>query len=218
MPLTDEQKLEPVRRLLRKHGYLNLRLITESPGVPSAPSYNRWFGGLRQVYKRIGFKERFRPLSDEELLAKLRRALEKRGNLTEVIIDTTRGMPSSTTYRYRFGSLSEAYRLIGFKPRANSQRARSGATRRASDEELLASLRELLRHRGRLSAPIIAKSKRVPSLHAYYGRFGSLPRVYERIGYTPPNPPGRSPLTGRYIVREKRPVKCGRKETRGRST
>jgi DNA invertase Pin-like site-specific DNA recombinase len=216
LPLTDEQKLKPLRRLLQKHGYLNLRLVTETPGIPSAPSYNRWFGGLREAYKRIGFKERFRPLSDEELLAKLRRVLKKRGNLTEIIIDTTRGMPSSQTYRHRFGSLSEAYRLVGFKPRANSQRGKSGATRRASDEEVLASLRELLRHRGRLNCGVIAKSRRVPSVRTYYRRFGSLPRAYERVGYTPPNPPGRSPLTGRYVVREKHSLKGGRKGTRGR--
>jgi hypothetical protein len=142
--------------------------------------------------------------------------LKKRGNLTEIIIDTTRGMPSSQTYRHRFGSLSEAYRLVGFKPRANSQRGKSGATRRASEEEILASLRELLRHRGRLNCGIIAKSKCVPSVRTYYRRFGSLPRAYELVGYAPPNPPGRSPLTGRYTVREKLLLKSGRKGTRGR--
>lgn len=216
LPLTDERKLEPLRRLLRKHGHLNLRLITESPGVPSAPSYNRWFGGLREAYKRIGFEERFRPLSDDELLAKLRKLLKRKGNLTEMIIDDVRGMPSSSTYRNRFGSLSEAYRRVGFKPRPNSQRGRSGATRQASNEELLVSLRELLRQRGRLNTAIIAKSRRVPSFQTYYRRFGSLTRVYELIGYSPLRLEGRSPLTGRYIVREKLALKSGRKETRGR--
>ena len=218
LPLTEEQKLEPLRRLWREHGYLNLRLVAETPGVPSAPSYNRWFGGLREAYKRIGYKERFRPLSDDELLAKLRRVLKKKGSLTEILIDNTRGMPASSTYRNRFGSLSEAYRRVGFKPRANSQRGRSGATRRASNEELLASLRGLLRQRGRLNTAIIAKSRRVPSFQTYYRRFGSLTRVYELIGYSPPNLPGRSPLTGRYIVREKLSPKRVRKETRGRFT
>lgn len=218
LPLTDEQKLEPLKRLLRKHGYLNLRLVTETPGVPSAPSYQRWSGGLREAYKRIGFEERFRPLSDEELLAKLRRVFVKRKTLTEIIIDSTSGMPSSSTYRNRFGSLSAAYRLVGFRPRANSQRGRQEATRRASDEELLTPLRALLRDRGCLSPTIIAKSKRVPSVQTYYRRFGSLPRAYELIGYSPPKPPGRSPLTGQYIVREKLPLKGVRKETRGRFT
>jgi DNA invertase Pin-like site-specific DNA recombinase len=218
-PLTDEQKLAPIRRLLRKHGYLSVRLVNETPGVFSAPSYARWFGGLREVYRRIGFKaERFRPFSDKQLLAKLRRLLKRRGNLTEKIIDGTSGMPSSTTYRNRFGSLPAAYRLVGFKLRANSQRGRREATRRASDEEVLAPLRALLADRGCLSPAIIAKSRRVPSVQTYYRRFGNLSRAYELIGYSPPNPQERSPLTGRYIVREKLPVKSSRKKTRGRFT
>jgi hypothetical protein len=32
------------------------------------------------------------------------------------MIDETEGMPSSSTYRHRFGTLDSAYRLIGFDP------------------------------------------------------------------------------------------------------
>lgn len=182
--LTDEEKLNSIRGLFRKHGFLNKELIDDAPGVPSTASYARWFGGLREVYRRVGFQDRMCPLSDEQLLEKLRWLLKKKGNISEKLMDETAGVPNSSTYRYRFGRLSNAYRLIGFKARPNSIRAKSEATKARSDEELLVSLSELLRARDRLSARIIAKSKRVPSAPTYARRFGSLPRAYELIGYS----------------------------------
>ncbi len=46
----------------------------------------------------------------------MRELLEKRGALSGIIIDETDGMPSSTTYRYRFNGLVRAYTLIGYAP------------------------------------------------------------------------------------------------------
>lgn len=184
LPLTDEQKLRPIKRLLRKHRFLSVRLIDEAPGLPSTTTYSKWFGGLRGLYRLVGFDDKMRPLSDEELLERLRALRKRKGNLSEDIINAAPGTPTSSTYRKRFGRLSEAYRLIGFAPRANSLRGKSEATRLTSDEELLASLRKLLRDHGRLSAKIIQKSRRVPSPPTYCRRFGSLPRTYELIGYS----------------------------------
>jgi len=192
LPLTDEQKLEPIKQLLRKYGCLTARLINSSPGVFHVSSYTRWFGGLREVYRRVGYEDKFCSLSDDQLLAKLRELLKKRGTLTEEIINETPGMPHSTTYRNRFEGISQAYRLIGFKPRANSLRGKIDTTRQTSDDELLVSLRVLLRDRGRLSARIIRKSKRIPCITTYCRRFGSLPRAYELIGYSR-QPSGRRP-------------------------
>lgn len=191
-PLTDEKLLEPIKRLLRKNGFLCVRLIKDSPGVPSVSSYARRFGGLREVYRRVGYEDKFCSLSNDQLLAKLRGLLKKRGTLSEEIINEAPAMPHASTYRNRFGSISQAYRLIGFKPRANSLRGRIETTRLTSDDELLVSLRALLRDRGRLSARIIRKSKRVPCITTYCRRFGSLPRAYALIGYSR-QPSGRRP-------------------------
>jgi DNA invertase Pin-like site-specific DNA recombinase len=52
-----------------------------------------------------------------------------------------------------------------------------------SDEELLAALRALHARQGRLSLRLIAETPGMPSPSCYRGRFGSLRRAYELIGY-----------------------------------
>ena len=54
-------------------------------------------------------------LSDEDLLAQLQRLYAEAGQLSGVLIDQAAGMPSSPTYRSRFGSLARAYALIGYR-------------------------------------------------------------------------------------------------------
>ncbi len=58
--------------------------------------------------------ERSRRLSDDELLARLKGLLTAGGALSAMMIDETESMPSSATYRARFGSLPRAYGLIGY--------------------------------------------------------------------------------------------------------
>ena len=59
------------------------------------------------------FDMRSRRLSDEEMLSLLAALLQEHGGLSAVIIDEASGVPSSATYRKRFGTLSRAYRLVG---------------------------------------------------------------------------------------------------------
>jgi hypothetical protein len=61
-------------------------------------------------------RQRARRFSDEELLEKLRSLYQGRGYLSGVLIDETDGMPSSSVYSHRFGSLVRAYSLVGFAP------------------------------------------------------------------------------------------------------
>jgi hypothetical protein len=60
--------------------------------------------------------QRSRRLSDGELLDGLRRLYEAQGYLSGLIIDETDDLPSSSAYRYRFGTLLRAYRLVGYRP------------------------------------------------------------------------------------------------------
>ncbi|WP_051110778.1 recombinase family protein [Rhizobium sp. 2MFCol3.1] len=55
-------------------------------------------------------------LSDGELLGLLRNVLETQGSLSGFIIDEMDSMPSTNTYRRRFGSLLRAYSMIGYDP------------------------------------------------------------------------------------------------------
>jgi DNA invertase Pin-like site-specific DNA recombinase len=54
--------------------------------------------------------------SDEELLDRLRNLLKDEGTLSGFVIDEHEEMPSSSIYRYRFGSLLRAYTLVGYVP------------------------------------------------------------------------------------------------------
>jgi hypothetical protein len=62
-------------------------------------------------------EERRVDLTEEEMLARLRRTLIKRGRLSPTIINATVGLPSARTYIYHFGTLRNAYRLIGYTSR-----------------------------------------------------------------------------------------------------
>jgi DNA invertase Pin-like site-specific DNA recombinase len=54
-----------------------------------------------------------------------------------------------------------------------------------SNEEMLAALRQVLQERGYLSGLIIDEAEHLPSSSAYQGRFGSLLRAYELVGFKP---------------------------------
>ncbi|KVL96218.1 serine recombinase [Burkholderia stagnalis] len=61
-------------------------------------------------------RARARRYSDEELIERLRNLYRSRGFLSGVVIDETEGMPSTSVYVYRFGSLIRAYQTVGFTP------------------------------------------------------------------------------------------------------
>jgi len=60
--------------------------------------------------------ERNRRFTDEQLLESLKALAKRHTLLSGMLIDETDGMPSSSTYRSRFGSLVRAYRLVGYTP------------------------------------------------------------------------------------------------------
>jgi DNA invertase Pin-like site-specific DNA recombinase len=54
--LTDEQLLELLRQLLKRHGRISERLISADPDMPCGQVYISRFGGITEAYKRIGYK------------------------------------------------------------------------------------------------------------------------------------------------------------------
>jgi DNA invertase Pin-like site-specific DNA recombinase len=55
-------------------------------------------------------------LSDEDMLSLLKGVYGATGMLSGLVIDEQDGLPSSTAYRHRFGSLLRAYSLVGYRP------------------------------------------------------------------------------------------------------
>lgn len=72
-------------------------------------------------------RARFRRFTDEELLERLKGLYQQRGLLSGLVINETDGMPSSSVYAHRFGSLIRAYQLIGFQPQGITSTLRSTA-------------------------------------------------------------------------------------------
>lgn len=70
----------------------------------------------RDVFMRVRtmMKERRVDISEDEMLARLRRVLMKQGQLSMPVIDKTVGLPCSRTYLKHFGSLQNVYRLLGY--------------------------------------------------------------------------------------------------------
>ena len=117
-----------VVRLLKNETYIgNLvynrqtqKLGTKTVNNPSAV-WIRTEGCVEPIIDRDLFlrvnemrKGRRLELSEEEMLSRLRRVLMKKGKLTATVIDETVGLPHSSSYYKYFGSLRNAYRLIGY--------------------------------------------------------------------------------------------------------
>jgi DNA invertase Pin-like site-specific DNA recombinase len=64
-------------------------------------------------------EERRVDLPPEEMLARLRRTLAKEGRLSPRIIDRTIGLPCTATFMKNFGTLRNAYGLIGYTTKRN---------------------------------------------------------------------------------------------------
>ena len=147
------------------------------------------FDAAQSIYRermKHPINGRSRHYSDDEMLARLRRVLQRRGHLSSNIIDESRGIQSVGAYEARFGSLTEAYRLIGYTQHPRKRRRiRSHRSPRLSDEQMLDKLRQLLRRQGNLSNVIIDSAATIPSRAAYETRFGGLKRAYALIGFAP---------------------------------
>ena len=80
-------------------------------------------GAFRPVINTIIFKAaqsiisaRSYRMHDDEMLRVLKAIYQRRGYLSGLIIDESEGCPSSSAYRYRFGSLLHCYTLVGYTP------------------------------------------------------------------------------------------------------
>lgn len=132
------------------------------------------FEGAREIMAK-----RTRSKTDEQLLIELKSLLERKGRLSRGLIVSEPGMSCFKTYLTRFGSLTEAYRRIGYAqptgPRVAAHRPQANA--------MLDQLRLVLRENGRLSRSLINRRPNCPKAAEYERTFGSLGNAYQLIGY-----------------------------------
>jgi DNA invertase Pin-like site-specific DNA recombinase len=93
-------------------------------------------------------RERRRKLSDEELLILLRRLLAKRGRLTERMIARQKDMPCVYEYVNRFGSLFNAYRMIGYYGNSKHRVWQERLKRRQLRKNAMESIRSIVESAG----------------------------------------------------------------------
>jgi len=81
--------------------------------------------------------------SNQELLSDLRSLVAAEGQLTARLIDSSWEMASCSTYRHRFGSLQDAYKLIGYGRAGSFRKFEVRRRNRALRDELLSEIASL---------------------------------------------------------------------------
>jgi len=85
--------------------------LIRADGVFDSVVEPEWFFTARGI-----IQERNRRFTNEEMVDRLKAVLATHGYLSGALIDDAEGVPSSASYRYRFSSLVNAYRLVGYSP------------------------------------------------------------------------------------------------------
>lgn len=98
-------------------------------------------------------QERRRRFTDEEMLDALRRLWTRKGALNSELIDRAKGVPSTSAYYDHFGGITQAYRLIGFRPKRDSSYTTAGHSFSEVKQELLNDLASRVRSRGGTATP-----------------------------------------------------------------
>lgn len=140
--VTKVEAIEDLKRLAAAHGNINEKIMNQY-GRWSAGLYVRRVGSIAQIRETVGLpplpkyaylSEHIRRANearvaacqvyrDEQLLDGLRQLLAEKGRLDTKTMIAAKGVAHPNTYIRRFGSMSEVYRLIGYKPDFAQQRA-----------------------------------------------------------------------------------------------
>ncbi|WP_374534128.1 recombinase family protein [Phenylobacterium sp.] len=85
-------------------------------------------------------QDRSRRFSDQDLLDRLSALLAEKGWLSGLAIDEVEDMPSSSTFRQRFGSLLRAYELVGYSPSRDYRYIETNRALRALHPDVVAQV------------------------------------------------------------------------------
>ncbi len=163
--LSREEALTELRRLLSLKGYLSRNMVVARFGPQEASAILKIFGSFRLVCEASGYPwHGVRPrrlmsgevrrfpsqelASEAVLLGGLRNLLAREGRLTSSLVKRASDCATPSTYHSRFGSLREAYALVGYSQSRAQQSSASLKLFWASDEgkrRHLAHLDDILR-------------------------------------------------------------------------
>jgi DNA invertase Pin-like site-specific DNA recombinase len=103
---------------------------------------------FEKVQAIFAARTKVRARSNEDLLKQLRIVLLRKGRLTRAIIEAAPGVPRPSVYQFRFGTLRNAYRLIGYAPERDCEYVDTRGDRRAVINELAVRLGTALAESG----------------------------------------------------------------------
>lgn len=130
-------------KLKKKRVRNNPDMWIRAEGVFPAIVDRHLFEAAQTIIRTRSFR-----MSDTEMLEALRKLRKSTGLLSGLIIDEAEDLPSSSAYRSRFGSLLQAYQLIGFTPRRDYRYIEINRALRALHPGVVAEILDGLRNVG----------------------------------------------------------------------
>jgi DNA invertase Pin-like site-specific DNA recombinase len=156
---TVDEALEDVKRLAAEYGTISEQILNDHGRWWSA-FYIRRLGNTEEIRRLLNVPppEQYRYLAasikrahqaqldmghiltDDDMLDRARSLLLAKGRLSRTLLDRAEGVPCSTTFHSRFGSMEELYRRVGYEPTQQQRKAIRNARyiERADPETLLA--------------------------------------------------------------------------------
>ncbi len=114
-----------------------------APGVFEGIIERDLFDAAQSVIHARSFR-----LSDDDMLEALQALYSRKGLLSGIMIDECDGIPSSSAYSSRFGSLLRAYSLVGFTPDRDYRYIATNRVLRRLHPDILQQVLEGLREQG----------------------------------------------------------------------
>lgn len=127
------------RKRVRNHPAMWIRSEGAFPGIVN----RNLFDAAQSIISARSYR-----MSDEEMLAALQKLRQAMGLLSGLIIDEADGIPSSSAYRSRFGSLLRAYQLVNYAPPRDYRYVEINRSIRALHPGILSEIMEGLRRAG----------------------------------------------------------------------
>ena len=118
--------------------------------------------------------------SDDRIIKSLQSLLAEKGRLSQVLINGLKGGPSADTVVNHFGSLTAAYRAVGYEPPARPPFGMNA--KHWSVKAVLSELQRLYHTEGFVSARLIDGCSGLPSSWYIRNYFGSLAEALRQAG------------------------------------
>jgi len=136
-------------KLKRKHVLNSPEMWVRSNGVFESIVDRQLFDGAQAIIAERSYR-----MPDEEMLSALGSLLRERGYLSGIVIDEADGVPSSSIFRSRFGSVLRAYELIGYTPERDYQYVETNRALRARHPSAVADVVAGIQKIGGLVEPL----------------------------------------------------------------